>query len=112
MTVFVTNRGDTELSVGYDGVLYEFKKNVPVEIPIKGAVQLFGYKLDDKEHILVRYGWITLHSELEQKLKKLDQFVITTERPEKNSSLPSAVGIVPLRLEKGLGGKSYERRIA
>jgi hypothetical protein len=72
MNVFLTNRGKTELTVGYDGVLYEFKKNETVEIPLAGAVQLFGYKLEDREHILVRYGWIKLHSELEESLKKLD----------------------------------------
>jgi len=112
MNVFVTNRGNTELTVGYDGVLYEFKKNETVEIPFAGAVQLFGYKSEDREHILVRYGWIKLHSELEESLKKLDQFEITTERPEKNSSLPSAVGVVPLRIEKSAGGKSFQRRVA
>jgi len=102
MNVFVTNRGDTQLAVGS----YEFKKNTPVELPIEAAVQLFGYGLDDREHILVRWGWIQLHSELAEGLKKLDQFEITTERPGKNSSLPSAVGRVPLTLQKGLGEKT------
>jgi len=85
---------------------YEFKKNTPVELPIEAAVQLFGYGLDDREHILVRWGWIQLHSELAEGLKKLDQFEITTERPGKNSSLPSAVGRVPLTLQKGSGEKT------
>ena len=57
-TVFVTNRSNTELTIGYDGVVYEFKRNESVEIPLGGAVQLFGYGLDDREHILVRHGWI------------------------------------------------------
>ena len=94
MNVFVTNRGDLQLAVGP----YEFKKNNPVELPQEVAVQLFGYGLADREHILVRWGWIQLHSELKEGLKKLDQFEITTERPGKNSSLPSAVVRVPLRL--------------
>jgi hypothetical protein len=102
MNVFVTNRGDTQLAVGP----YEFKKNNPVELPLEVAVQLFGYGLADREHILVRWGWIQLHSELKEGLKKLDQFEITTERPGKNSSLPSAVVRVPLRLEKGAGEKT------
>jgi len=110
--VFVTNRSDTELTIGYDGVVYDFKKNIPVEIPLAGAVQLFGYGLDDKEHILVRHGWIKTHADLEESLKKLDKFEITTVKPEKNSSLPSAVGVVPLRIEKSAGGKSSERRVA
>jgi len=33
-------------------------------------------------------------------------------KPGKNSSLPSAVGVVPLRVEKSVGGKSSERRVA
>jgi len=110
--VFVTNRSDTELTIGYDGVVYDFKKNVSVEIPLAGAVQLFGYGLDDKEHILVRHGWIKTHADLAESLKKLDKFEITTVKPEKNSSLPSAVGVVPLRIEKSAGGKSSERRVA
>jgi len=111
-TVFVTNRSNIELTIGYDGVVYEFVKNVPVEIPLAGAVQLFGYTLKDREHILVRHGWIQTHAELEESLKKLDQFEITTEKPIKDSSLPSAVGVVPLRLEKGVGGKSFQKRVA
>ena len=107
--VFVTNRSNIELTIGYDGVVYEFKKNESVEIPLAGAIQLFGYTLED---ILVRHGWIHTHAELEESLKKLDQFEITTEKPVKNSSLPSAVGVVPLRLEKGVGGKSFQKRVA
>jgi hypothetical protein len=112
MNVYVTNRSNTELSVGYDGVLYEFKKNVPVCIPMEGAVRLFGYRQEDREHILVRYGWIKLHSELEEGLKLLDKFEITVDMQTKDSALPSAVGIVPLRLERGVGGKSLEKRVA
>ena len=107
MNVFVTNRSEVPLTVGYDGTLYEFKKNVPVELPYEGAVRLFGHKQEDKEPILVRYGWIKLHSELEEGLKILSRFEITTEKP--NSSQPSAVGVVPLRVEKHAGGKSSQR---
>ena len=67
MNVFVTNRGDTQLAVGS----YEFKKNTPVELPIEAAVQLFGYGLDDREHILVRWGWIQLHSETGRRFEKV-----------------------------------------
>ena len=109
MNVFVTNRSDTELTVGYNGVMYVFKKNEPVELPVDGAIRLFGYQLKDREHILVRYGWIQLHNELEQGLKKLDQFVITTEKPESNTLLPSRVSVVPLLSEKRVGGKTQSR---
>lgn len=107
MNVFVTNRSDVPLTIGYDAVMYEFKKNVPVEIPYEGAVRLFGYEQENKEPVLVRYGWIKLHSELEEGLKILSRFEITTEKP--NSSQPSAVGVVPLRVEKHVGGKSSQR---
>jgi len=107
MNVFVTNRSEVPLTVGYDGTLYEFKKNVSVELPYEGAVRLFGHEQEDKEPILVRYGWIKLHSELEEGLKILSRFEITTEKP--NSSQPSAVGVVPLRVEKHVGGKSSQR---
>jgi hypothetical protein len=39
-------------------------------------------------------------------LKKVN---ISTEPPEKNRSLPSAVGVVPLRIEKSVGGKVNQR---
>ena len=109
MNVFVTNRTETPLTIGYNGVLYEFKKDVSVEIPYSGAKQLFGYDDGDKEAALVRLGWIRLHSELEDGIKKLCQFEITTEKPVKNSYQPSAVGVVPLRVEKHVGGKSSQR---
>ena len=107
MNVFVTNRSDVPLTIGYNAVMYEFKKNVPVELPYEGAVRLFGYEQEDKEPVLVRYGWIKLHSELEEGLKLLSRFEITTEKP--HSSHPSAVGVVPLRVEKHVGGKSSQR---
>ena len=108
MNVFVTNRSDTDLTVGFDGVTYEFKKNRTVELPYEGAVRLFGYKQQDREHILVRYGWITLHSELELGIKKVDQFVIT-ETKETDTLLPSRVGVVPLLSEKRVAGKTQSR---
>jgi hypothetical protein len=112
MNVFVTNRGDTVLTVGWDGVLYDFKKNVSIEIPEVAARQLFGFGCEDKEFVLVRYGWIKLHSELEEGLKILEKFEITNELPVQNSSLPSAVGAIPLRINKSVGGKSSEKRVA
>lgn len=109
MSVFVTNRGEIPLTIGFDGTLYEFKKDVSVEIPVLGAKQIFGYDDGDKEAALVRLGWIKLHNELEEGIKKLAQFEITTEKPVKNSYQPSAVGVVPLRVEKHVGGKSSQR---
>ena len=101
MNVFVTNRGDLQLAVGP----YEFKKNNPVELPQEVAVQLFGYGLADREHILVRWGWIQLHSEIAEGLKKLDQFEITTERQGKTARYPRLLFEYPCVLKRAQGKK-------
>jgi hypothetical protein len=41
-----------------------------------------------------------------EKFKKVE---ISETPPEKNRSLPSAVGVVPLRIEKSVGGKVNQR---
>jgi len=99
MNVFVTNRGDTQLAVGS----YEFKKNNPVELPLEVAVQLFGYGLEDREHILVRWGWIQLHSELKEGLKKLDQFVIRLKDQGKTARYPRLLDEYPLPYKRVRG---------
>jgi hypothetical protein len=46
----------TPLTIGFDGSLYEFKKDVSVEIPYLGAKQIFGDDDGDVEAALVRLG--------------------------------------------------------
>jgi hypothetical protein len=39
----------------------------------------------------------------------LARFDISEQQPEQNRSLPSAVSVVPLRIEKSVGGKVTQR---
>ena len=107
--VYVTNRSSDRLAVMYAYKELEFPVGKSVEIPLEAAQYIFGYGKDDKESCLAHLGWIRLHSELEQGMEKLSKFHIQTEAPEQNRSLPSAVGVVPLRLEKAAGGKVTQR---
>jgi hypothetical protein len=59
----------------------------------------------NKEKYLSYLGFIRLHSELEEGLERLAKFKISEQPPEQNRSLPSAVGVIPLRIEKSAGGK-------
>ena len=108
-TVFVTNRSDTVLRDGYGGVFYEFVKDKPVEIPLHVAQHVFGYGNPNKEHFLARLGWIKSHADLQTGLELLARFDISEQQPEQNRSLPSAVSVVPLRIEKSVGGKVTQR---
>jgi len=109
-TVFVTNRSDANLVFTYEYKPIEFPVGKPVEISVQAAKFIFGHGVVDKEPILARLGWIRLHSELEKGLEKLAQFAIT-DQPfiSEDRSLPSAVGVVPLHVDKRAGGKSNQR---
>ena len=108
-TVFVTNRSNTVLRDGYGGVFYDFVKDQTVEIPLHVAQHVFGYGKPDKEPFLSRLGWIKSHADLKTGLELLAQFDISEQQPEQNRSLPSAVSVVPLRIEKSVGGKVTQR---
>lgn len=109
-TVYVTNKSDKELVVTYAYSKLEFPVGKPVEVPIAVAQFVFGHGVTDKEACLVRLGWVSLHSELEQGLERLSKFLIS-DKPfvEEDSSLPSAVGVVPLHVEKRAGGGNRQR---
>jgi hypothetical protein len=108
--VYVTNRSDKQLVMDFEFESYEFPINKTVALSPDAAKHIFGYGVDDKEPYLARLGWIRLHNEINQGLEKLSKFEISAEAPvEKNRSLPSAVGVVPLRVEKHAGGKSSLR---
>lgn len=108
-TVFVTNHSDDKLVVSYAYKEYTFEVEKPQEVPLELAQFVFGYQQQSKEAQLVRLGWLRISTGLNEALAKLDKFEITTERPEKNRSLPSAVGVVPLHVEKRAGGKVTQR---
>lgn len=107
--VWVTNRTEEQLVVEFAFRHYEFKPNEPVQISQAAARHIFGYTEADKEPYLARLGWVRLHSELNQGLERLEKFEITSEPPQQNRSLPSAVGVVPLHVEKRAGARNHAR---
>jgi hypothetical protein len=108
-TVIVTNKTDVALTDGYNGVFYEFLKGKPVEVPVHVAKHVFGYGDENKEPYLARLGWIRSHSDLDLGIERLNKFEITSQQAQPNRSLPSAVSVVPLRVEKHAGGKVNQR---
>jgi len=107
--VYVTNNSDKDISFEHNYVGVEFPVGKTVKVPLETARHVLGYKDDDKEKYLVQLGLMRLHSELEEATERFQRVKISETAPEKNSSLPSAVGVVPLRIEKSVGGKSNQR---
>ena len=107
--VFVTNNSGQKLVAEFNYRDYEFPVDETVEVPVNAAKHIFGFGAENKEPYLARLGFIRLHSEIEQGLEKLAKFEITSELPQQDRSLPSAVGVVPLRVEKHARGKSIQR---
>jgi hypothetical protein len=108
--VHVTNRSDKALTFVYAFKSYELPVGKSVQIPLKAAKEVFGHGDVNKEPYLAHLGWIRLHSDLEQGMERLAQFIISDEPLiEENRSLPSAVGVVPLHVEKRAGGSTRQR---
>ena len=107
--VYVTNKSDKDLNFEYNFVGIEFPVGKTVEIPLQTAKHVLGYGDDDKEKYLVQLGLIRLHSELEEATEKFKRIEISDTPPTKNRSLPSAVGVVPLHVEKRGEGKVNQR---
>jgi hypothetical protein len=107
--VYVTNNSNKDLNFEYNFVAIEFPVGKTVEIPLQTAKHVLGYGDDDKEKYLVQLGLIRLHSELEEATEKFRKIEISETPPTKNRSLPSAVGVVPLHVEKRGEGKVNQR---
>ena len=107
--VFVTNNSGQPLVVEFNYKDITFPVGESVEIPVSAAKHIFGFGVENKEPYLARLGFIRLHSELDEGLERLAKFQITSEPPQQDRSLPSAVGVVPLHVEKRAGGKSTQR---
>ena len=107
--VYVTNNTNKDLYAEYNYVGYDFPVGKTVELTVPAARHMVGYGDEDKEKYLVQLGMIRLHSELEEAMETLKKVDISSEPPVKNRSLPSAVGAVPLRIEKSVGGKVNQR---
>ena len=108
-TVFVTNKSGVKLEMSYAYKMYVFPVDKTVEVPLEAARHIFGHEAADKEPYLAALGFIRLHSELDEGLERLAKFQITSEPPQQDRSLPSAVGVVPLHVEKRAGGKVTQR---
>lgn len=91
--VYVTNYSDADHVDSHGGVVYEFTRQVSVEVPDNVAADLFGYGHRNKHEFVARLGWAKTSLEMPQALQRLEQFHITAE-PVSNRSLPSAVGEV------------------
>jgi len=112
-TVYIPNNSEKRLVADFKYEQFEFPVSKTVPLSAEAARHIFGYGEQDKEPYLARLGFIRLHSELPQALERLAEFEISEEPPvEKNRSLPSAVGVVPLHVEKRAGGKSSLARAA
>jgi hypothetical protein len=107
--LFVTWRGEEEFDAEFNFKTYQFRPNEPVEMSEAAVKHIFGHGQTDKEPYLARLGWVRLHSELKQALEKLAKVEITDQLPTKDRSLPSAVGVVPLHVEKRAGGRNQSR---
>lgn len=107
--VFVTNKSGKKLEMSYAYQMYKFPVDETVQVPLEAVKHIFGYGAENKEPYLSALGFIRLHSELEEGLERLSQFEISEEPPQKNRSLPSAVGVVPLHVEKRVGGKATQK---
>ena len=107
--VYVTNNSEQRLVAKFEYKDIEFPVGESVQVSAQAAKHIFGFGVDNKEPYLAHLGFIRLHSELEQGLQKLAQFEITSELPQQDRSLPSAVGVVPLRVERHVRGKSTQR---
>lgn len=107
--VFVTNHSDKDITAEYCFQSYVFPVGKTVKLSVPAAKHMLGYGDENKEPYLVCLGLMRLHSELEEATEKFRKVEFSDTPPSKNRSLPSAVGVVPLRLEKAAGGKATQR---
>lgn len=105
-TVFVTNKSDTILADSWDGVRFIIEPGKTVEVPVEFAVHVLGHQAKNKAPYLARLGWATTANDVEQAVKKLEQFEVSHEAPKvQNHSLPPVVEKVPLPTVRKAGGK-------
>lgn len=96
-TVYVTNQGEKPLIYNYAFVDYKFPVNESVEISVEMASHVFGYGQKDKLPAMVRLGLCKSTNEIDEGLERLEKFVITEDKPEKNRFLsPGDDSVTPL----------------
>lgn len=104
-TVWVTNKTTLKHSDAWDGKTYEFLPRKPIEVPLVLAQHAFGYGLSDKTDALVRLGWIKTANDLPEGLERLNQFEITTSRPQGYRETSPTVDRTPLPVPRQGEGK-------
>jgi len=82
-----------------------FIPKLVVQLPLEAARHIFGYGDDNKEPYLASLGLCLTANEIPDGLKRLANFVITEDAPQKNHSLSPVVEQVPLPPAKRGGGK-------
>ena len=107
--VYVTSDDEQTFSAEFCAVEYTFKKGETTALPMAAARHIFGCGDNDKMPYLIRLGWVRLNTEYEKGLERLAKIEFSAEPPSKGRSLPSAVGVVPLLVEKRAGGKPNSR---
>ena len=107
--LYITNGTEQNFSAEFCNVTYEFKAGQTTAMPVAAARHVFGYEDADKMPYLIRLGWVRLNTEYEKGLERLAKIEFSAEPPSKGRSLPSAVGVVPLHVEKRAGGKANPR---
>lgn len=108
-SVWVLNTSEHPLKDHFNGQVYEFCVNEPVEIPLQVAKHVFGYLDNDKEPYLIRLGWTKMNTDVPDALKRLSMFKIL-EQPFPNHHYQSpVVGRIPLPPTKGGGGKGTQK---
>jgi hypothetical protein len=107
--VYVTNGDEQDFAAEFCAVEYTFKKGQTTELPAAAARHIFGYGDDNKLPYLTRLGWVRLNTDFDKGLERLAKITFSAEPPSKGRSLPSAVGVVPLPVEKRAEGKPNAR---
>jgi hypothetical protein len=107
--VYVTTYDEPDFTSEFCNVEYSFKQGETTALPMNAARHIFGYGDDNKMPYLTRLGWVRLNTEYNKGLERLAKIQFSAEPPSKGRSLPSAVGVVPLLVEKRAGGKSNPR---
>lgn len=107
--VYVTNDDEQTFAAEYCATEYTFKTGATTALPLAAARHIFGYGDDNKMPYLIRLGWVRLNTEYDKGLERLAKISFSAEPPSKGRSLPSAVGVVPLHVEKRAGGKTNPR---
>lgn len=96
-TVYVTNRSEKTLVDEYAYKTYKFPVNETVEVDVSVARHLFGYEQEDKLPAMVRIGLCKSTNDIEDALKKLEQFEIAQDKPKQDRFLsPGDDSVTPL----------------